>query len=211
LNSNGIFQKHGNYNGTDPINPIFFDCALARFCWCVVRDRGGHFFTEHRKPNQTEPKPNRNVSFSVSLFGFGFRVQKHRLSASASVFMYNRTKAPKKPNVPLFPYVITPHSISAHVSAQRKRPTSKAPHLAESVPKKALCVVPFPSLSLSYPLVAGTTRNGGARCLGSATTLVDACLTFHSSEARAGESASGIFEERWQSASGSLAAAAQLR
>jgi hypothetical protein len=50
LNSNGVLQKHGNYNGTDPINPynyIQFDISNPECPWYTT---SGNSFLENKLP-----------------------------------------------------------------------------------------------------------------------------------------------------------------
>jgi hypothetical protein len=58
----------------------------------IAADRTGHFYTDHRKPNRTEPKSNRSVGFSVSRCGIGCHFLYAEILNSASVYMFKTPK-----------------------------------------------------------------------------------------------------------------------
>jgi len=49
--------------------------------------RAGHFLTENRSPNRTEPNRTESVGFSVFGFGFGFYFLSTEVLSTASVFL----------------------------------------------------------------------------------------------------------------------------
>ena len=53
----------------------------------AIAIRAGHFLTENRSPNRTEPNRTESVGFSVFGFGFGFQILLTDVIGSASVLV----------------------------------------------------------------------------------------------------------------------------